>query len=321
MKLSGVSTGEFSSGEVIDPEGRYAVVSLLGRGGMAAVYRVTDRAAPVGQPTEVALKLLLPEGAARDVGRARFMQEYELLRALDDDRIVRVFEHGETVRKEPFFTMQLVSGPTAQSVVADGAPTAGEQRVLPIEQVVDLLLEIARAVAAAHRAGVLYLDLKPANILLVEVHNVWRPCLIDFGIARDISDKDRAERESPRTFIGTSLYMSPEQVRGAALDVRSDIYSFGVAGFELCTGRLPFDRETIFDVAASHLLGKVPEIRSLNREIPARLAQILHVCLSKDPGDRYQSMSEVVDRLERIAANREPIGLGRLINFFTKRRI
>jgi serine/threonine protein kinase len=314
-----VSAREFNSGDTIDRNGRYTVLALLGLGGMAAVYRVRDGAAPTGQPAEVALKLLLPEGAASEVGRTRFMQEFEQLRAINDDRIVRVFERGETERQEPFFTMQLVSGATMKSVVAEGAPAVAEQRILPIEHVVALLLEIARAVEAVHSARVLYLDLKPSNILLIEERDELRACLIDFGIAQAISDAEHVERESTGTFVGTSLYMSPEQVRGSALNVRSDIYSFGVVAFELCTGRLPFDRETVFDVAASHLLGKVPELRSFNKRIPSRLEQVVQVCLSKEPGDRYESMSDVIDRLERIAKKNTPTGIARLLRFFGAR--
>jgi serine/threonine-protein kinase len=287
---------------------------------MAAVYRVKDALPPVGQPTEVALKLLLPDGAAHEAGQTRFVREFELLRAIDNDRIVRVFEQGEAINNSPFFTMKLAGDKTAKSIIADGAPNADAQRSLPIKHVISLLLEIARALDATHRARVLYLDLKPSNIMLVGGPEDLRVCLIDFGIARKISEDGRTDNPSSRAFIGTSLYMSPEQVRGSALDVRSDIYSLGVVGFEMCTGRPPFERETAFDIAASHLLGKPPGIRNLNKHIPPRLAQVLEVCLSKEPEYRYQSISEVIDRLERIAAKGTAAKRGGLFGLFRSRQ-
>ena len=315
-----MSSDDFAIGDTIDCDGRYTVVAPLGRGGMASVYRVRDALPPIGQPAEVALKLLLPEGAANKAGHARFVQEFELLRAIDNSRIVRVFEQGEAKNNAPFFTMKFASDKTAKSVIAEGAQNVGNQRSLSTKHLLAILLEIARALDAAHRAQVLYLDLKPSNIMLVEEPEGHRVCLIDFGIACEISASGLNDNRSPRAFIGTSLYMSPEQVRGSALDVRSDIYSFGVVGFELCTGRLPFDREAAFDVAASHLLGKPPEIRSLNKHIPPRLAQILNVCLSKEPEYRYQSIREVIERLEQLSGKGAAVERGGLFDLFRSRR-
>ena len=257
--------------------GHYRIIALLGRGGMADVYRAEDER--LGR--EVALKAVPPE-FARDPERVeRFEHEVRAAARLTHPNIVTVYEFGQGAGQH-FYTMALMPGGDLKARIRahpDGMPAAEARAVAAA---------MARALDYAHRQGFVHRDVKPENILFGED---GAPQLTDFGIARAMSSGTRMTATGMS--IGSPHYMSPEQARGQAVDPRSDLYSLGVVLYEMLTGRVPFDAADTLAVAYSHVNDPVPQL-------PPALAELQPVMdrlLAKSPGDRYGSAGEVAEVL------------------------
>lgn len=274
--------GEFKPGEVIAE--RYQIVRRLGFGGMAEAYEVSD----LQGPKKVALKIVRAEYAHNAQLQARFQHEFSILKDLAHPNIVQVFECSETGDGRAFFTLELLNGKTLESLIRENPLSVNETRAI--------LIQVAEALSFLHTHHLVYCDLKPANIIVSKSPNganALSCTLIDFGIAQRVQKEHTAQQN----ITGTSHYLSPEQVRGIPLDNRSDIYAFGVLGYELMTGKPPFIQQELFSATASHLIGKVAPLRESRSDVPKGLSTLLHLCLAKDPDDRYQSMNEVLERL------------------------
>ena len=257
--------------------GHYRIVSLLGRGGMADVYRAEDER--LGR--EVALKALPPE-FARDPERIeRFEREVRAAARLNHPNIVTVYEFGQG-EGQHFYTMALMTGGDLKGRIRahpDGMPP-GEAR--------SVAQAMARALHYAHGRGFVHRDVKPENILFGEEET---PQLTDFGIVRAMESGTRMTATGMS--IGSPHYMSPEQAQGLKVDARSDLYSLGVVFYEMLTGRLPFEAVNTFAVAYSHINDPVPEL-------PQALAgwqPMVNRLLAKSPEDRYGSARELADVL------------------------
>jgi serine/threonine protein kinase len=208
--------------------GRYELVRHLADGGMGAVWSAHDRA--TGQ--SVAVKLMRVEGAARADMRARFEQEALAARWLDDPHVVRVLDHG-TEDDTPFIVMELLDGVDLHAIQAHA-------RAWPSAEIAELLCQVAAGLATAHRAGIVHRDVKPGNIFLVREAGSGQVIakLIDFGIAK--WDEHGQVRTATNVALGSPSYMSPEQIRGQAIDARVDAWSLAVVAFSLVAGELPF---------------------------------------------------------------------------------
>ena len=257
--------------------GHYRIISLLGRGGMADVYRAEDER--LGR--EVALKAVPPE-FARDPERVeRFEHEVRAAARLTHPNIVTVYEFGQGAGQH-FYTMALMPGGDLKARIRahpDG---------MPPEEARAVAAAMARALDYAHRQGFVHRDVKPENILFGED---GAPQLTDFGIARAMSSGTRMTATGMS--IGSPHYMSPEQARGKEVDGRSDLYSLGVVLYEMLTGRVPFDADETLAVALSHLNDPIPQL-------PPALAEwqpVVDRLLAKSPGDRYGSAGEVAEVL------------------------
>ena len=257
--------------------GHYRIVSLLGRGGMADVYRAEDER--LGR--EVALKAVPPE-FARDPERVeRFEREVRAAAGLTHPNIVTVYEFGQG-EGQHFYTMELMPGGDLKARIRehpDGMPAA---------EAVSVAAVVARALDYAHKRGFVHRDVKPENILFGEDGT---PQLTDFGIARAMSEGTRMTAAG--MIIGSPHYMSPEQARGLAVDGRSDLYSLGVVIYEMLTGRLPFDTGDTMAVAYAHVNDPVPKLPS---EL-ARWQPVVDRLLAKSPKDRYGSAGELAEVL------------------------
>ena len=258
--------------------GHYRILGLLGRGGMAAVYRAEDERLE----REVALKVLPPEFAWDPDRVERFEREVRAAAKLTHPNIVTVYEFCRD-GDQPFYTMALMRGGDLKARIRshpDG---------MPPEEAREIALAVARALAYAHGRGFVHRDVKPENILFGED---GAPQLTDFGIARAMSSGTRMTATGMS--IGSPHYMSPEQARGQAVDGRSDLYSLGVVLYEMLTGRVPFDAADTLAVAYSHVNDPVPVL-------PGHLVgwqPLLDRLLAKSPEDRYGSARELADVLE-----------------------
>jgi serine/threonine protein kinase/Tol biopolymer transport system component len=271
---------------VVDLEGKtlgaYRVNRLIGSGGMGDVYSAEDPRLS----RQVALKVL-PALHAKDSGRIRrFQQEARAASALNHPNIVTVYDFGQADGLF-YITTELVQGRTLRSLIAEGRQ--------PLRTVVEVGVQVASALVAAHEAGIVHRDIKPENIMV-------RPDgylkVLDFGLAK------LRERSSPSapdltlteagSVIGTTAYMSPEQARGLMVDGRSDLFSLAVVLYEMLTGVKPFQGETGADLIAGILQREPKRLTDRAPETPEALSAILHRCLRKDPDGRYPSSQQLL---------------------------
>jgi tRNA A-37 threonylcarbamoyl transferase component Bud32 len=259
--------------------GRYQLEHLVGSGGMSKVYRAHDRLLE----RTVALKILHEHYSQDEEYVERFRREARAVAQLAHPNVVTVIDRGEHEGRQ-YIVFEYVDGENLKELVAREGP-------LPPKQVVELGLQIARALSTAHSRGVVHRDVKPQNVLLSEE---GLPKVTDFGIARS-SDVESVTLTG--TVMGTSEYISPEQARGEPVDFRSDVYSLGAILYELCTGEVPFSGENPVSVAMRHLHEPVPSARARRREIPSRLDAAIRRAMAKDPAERFESMDELIAEL------------------------
>jgi len=273
--------------------GPYEVLAPLGAGGMGEVYRARDPR--LGR--EVALKLL-PGAFAGDADRvARLEREARVVAGLNHPNIVTLYsvEEADGAR---FLTMELVDGQSLAELVAPGG--------LPVTHVLALALPLADALVAAHAKGVVHRDLKPANVMVTAEGRVK---VLDFGLARAAAEPAIAGAPTPLSItgavLGTGPYMAPEQIRGEAVDARTDLFAFGVLVHELLAGRRPFEGATLADMFSSILRDAPPPLASA----PPALAGIVTRCLAKAAADRFASARELHDALRAVELAPERVAL------------
>jgi serine/threonine-protein kinase len=262
--------------------GRYALLEQIGAGGAGMVFKAWDNLLQ----TRVALKRLRSEATGGPNALERVRQEILLPRDLAHPNILRVYDLG-TEESGIYITMQWVEGPTLERVIADEAP-------LPTATAVDIGRKIASALAAAHRHKVLHRDIKPGNILLSAD---GEPLLADFGLARLIGGPGITGQG---LFVGTPSYASPEQVALEDLDERSDLYALGIVLFEMITGRRPFEADSVPAVLEMQRSAPAPDPRTVERDVPAALAEIILRCLEKEPAARFPDAVALEAALQKL---------------------
>jgi serine/threonine-protein kinase len=258
----------------------FELSSVVGSGGMAVVYRARHRVTH----QEVAIKILPPELAIHDELKARFVEEARVLARLEHPNIVSLNNFVEN-NGRLCLIMQFVDGKTfEQQIVAAGK--------LPWADVVRVGVEVCKALEYAHGQQVIHRDIKPSNVL-IRADGATK--VTDFGIARILGN---SRLTSTGQTMGTVRYMSPEQVRGRAVDARSDIYSLGVTLWEGLTGHTPFEGDNQFDIMQQHLSTRPPPLSKWKVEVPGGLEKLLLVAMSKDVRERFQTAIEMRQALE-----------------------
>ena len=258
---------------------RYLIEENIGVGGMAVVYKAKDKLLN----RYVAIKVLKDEFMDDEEFLKKFAMEAQSAASLSHNNIVSVYDVGNAVvndQRYNYIVMEYIDGRTLKDIINNEAP-------LGAEFVANIGFQIASALEAAHKKGVVHRDIKPHNILL-DKDNVAK--VTDFGIARISSS---ATITYTSTVLGTVHYISPEQAKGKFIDKKSDIYSLGVVLYEMATGRVPFDAENAVGIALKHIQDKLVEPKSLNPDIPQGLNDIILKAMDKDPNNRFSSATEM----------------------------
>ena len=262
--------------------GGYELEAVIGRGGMASVYRAHQ----VSMNRTVALKVLPRQFLNDDTYLQRFNREVKIIAQLEHRNIVPVHDYGE-FEGQPFIVMRYMSGGSVDDLLDHGA--------LALEDMVSVMSQIAPALDYAHSKGVLHRDIKPSNVLLDDDGGAY---LTDFGIARIVGESSGVNPITTQGVVGTPSYMSPEQAQGHTIDGRSDIYSLGVMLFEMATGKRPFESDTPYSIAVMQVTQQPPAPRSINPEIPGGVEQVIYKTMSKRREDRYPNAVAFADALE-----------------------
>jgi eukaryotic-like serine/threonine-protein kinase len=267
--------------------GRYELDGIVGRGGMAEVYRARD----IRLDRIVAVKTLREDLARDQTFQARFRREAQSAASLNHPSIVAVYDTGEDNTggtHVPYIVMEYVDGRTLRELLRE------DRRLLP-ERALEITDGVLRALDYSHRNGIVHRDIKPGNVMLTRDGKVK---VMDFGIARAVSDAQATMTQTAQV-IGTAQYLSPEQARGERVDARSDLYSTGCLLYELLTGRPPFLGDSPVAIAYQHVReNPVPPSR-VDPEVPQWADAIVLRAMAKDPRDRYQSAAEMRQDIQR----------------------
>jgi len=271
-----------------DVLGSYRIVSRLGAGGMGEVYRATD----TRLDRTVALKVLSDAHGADAERLQRFEREARTLAAVNHPNIVTIYA-VETAGDVRVLAMELVEGETLTEVIRGRSG-------LPLQRFLDIAIPMTDAVAAAHARGIVHRDLKPGNVMLA---GDGRVKVLDFGLAKVVTTDDAptvTHLTTQGTVVGTTAYMSPEQLRGGAIDARSDIFALGVVLYEMATGDRPFHGQSTSDLISAILRDQPRPMTALRPDLPVDLWRVIARCLQKGPADRYQTSSDVCRALRDV---------------------
>jgi Protein kinase domain len=258
--------------------GGYTIESSLGRGGMGAVYLATH----ARLDRKVALKVIAPELADDEEFRARFLRETQLAASLEHPNVIPIYDAGE-VDGVLYLAMRYVAGPSLRTVLRERGP-------LSVEQTRAIARQIGDALDAAHTAGLVHRDVKPANVLLSEPDE--RAFLCDFGLARR---RDSGDLTQTGSFLGSVDYAAPEQIEGRPVDGRADVYSLGCVLFHCLAGRAPYVGDTEYAVLHAHVAGRAPLVSGERADLPRALDAVLLNALAKDPDGRYATAGGLAD--------------------------
>jgi eukaryotic-like serine/threonine-protein kinase len=273
-------------GKVFD--GRYEILARIGEGGMGVVYKARQ----VSIDRVIAIKMLNPQMASDQQWVQRFSNEARACSRLQHPNTIRMFDFGQSQQDGRYFlTMEFLEGTVLRGAIQQG-PMAPNR-------VVKILIQCCASLAEAHAIGIIHRDIKPDNVFLLNM--AGSPDfvkLLDFSVAKLLQENDRMKTQAGVVF-GTPQYMSPEQGRGLPLDARSDLYALGILGYEMLTGRVPFNDDNPMTVLQMHLRSELPP---LPPNLPPNVVAVVRKALEKDPSRRYQSAGEMMQHCQQVFA-------------------
>src|SRR6266542_467530 len=300
--------------------GPFEIVAPLGAGGMGEVYRARDERLK----RDIAIKVLPAELAADADRRMRFEREARAASGLSHPNILTIYDIG-SVDSTVYIAMELIEGGTLKDLVASGP--------LPTKKLLEIAVQIADGLAAAHAAGIVHRDLKPQNVM-VSKHGYVK--ILDFGLAKLVTPEERelsvaqtaVDATRPGMVMGTVGYMSPEQAAGWPIDFRSDQFSFGSIVYELATGKRAFERSTTAETLTAIIREEPAPVAQLNPMVPAPLRWLVERCLTKDPEDRFgttkdlaRDLASIRDHLSEAPVSAEGTGEQPAVSVGRRRRI
>ncbi len=284
-----IESGDPLVGKVID--GRYAIERRLGQGGMGAVYVATQLLVE----RRVVVKVMRADTGYDETIRGRFLREARAASRVTHTNVVTIHDFGYTDDGMAYLVMELVQGPSLADVLDV------EER-LPWRRAAHIVAQVARALEAAHRVGIVHRDVKPGNVMLARDEGGGEIAkVLDFGVAR-VLDAGDARLTRSGAVMGTPAYMAPEQAAGREVGPAADVYALGAMLFDLVTGQLPFSGQNITDVLLQHMAARPPTMREVAPEAaaPGAMEVLVRRCLEKRPERRPGSAMEVADELDRI---------------------
>ena len=270
----------------LEPE--YWILGEIGRGGTAIVYLARDRATG----DEVAIKLIRPKYVEDEEAIARFAREARFVTQLNHPNVVGVHRVLDLGAAGIALVMAHIDGRTLKQVIQQDSP-------LPPDFVVNVLRQVAAALAAAHRMGIVHRDVKPENVF---IDSDGKALLADFGVARSMSGDTQLTMHG--VAIGTPSYMAPEQIDGDNLDGRADVYSLGLVAWEMFTGHRPWEGESLYAVLYHQKHHELPDVRVMRPDLSDQIAHAIAGAIEKDVSARWQSMDELIDALDGAAPQR-----------------
>jgi len=289
LSLPGQGSAKPADGSAVAPSQRYKIIGLLGRGASARLYRAWDES--LRRP--VALKVLDDASLYDVAARYRFQREAFVLATLRHPNVVTIYDQGET-EGHPYLVMELVEGLSLKHHLQ-----IPFRRSRP--ELLEIFVQAARGVGAAHALGVVHRDLKPEHVLITPEGRV-KVC--DFGIAMTRRTPDSLTR--PGTILGTPVYMAPEQAKGASHEStpQTDVYSLGCILYEMLTGRPPFNDENVVELFGKVIRDDPPRPRKVNASLPRALEAIVEKAMAKDPEERYLNADALADDIRRYVEGR-----------------
>src|SRR5688572_19350915 len=283
----------------------YRLLEKLGKGAMATVYKAKQESLD----RIVAIKVLPKKMNDNAEFVERFYKEGRAAARLSHNNVVQAYDVGYSPEGFHFFVMEYIEGKTLYDMMQP--PPVGEGRAFSEAEALDIVIQIADALAHAHDRGLIHRDVKPKNILLTP-KGVGK--LTDLGLARATDDKAAAESEAGKAY-GTPYYISPEQIRGDVdIDFRADIYSLGATLYHLVTGRPPFEAETPTAVMHKHLKEPLVPPYHINTALSAGISEIVEIAMAKKREDRYASMHDMLEDLEAVRRGDAPLHARRDVN-------
>ncbi len=296
-RASGDTPSRYDEGDLIND--RYEIIRLLGRGGMGEVYLANDKRIN----RNVALKVLHPDLVSNKESLGRFEREAQAVSALNHPNIITIYEFDKTDDGSSYIVSEYVDGTSLNRIIGSG---------LEPDKALDIAIQAASALSAAHEAGIIHRDVKPENIVVRPDGYIK---VLDFGLAKLADKRDGSagsgmsgsedptvalHKTRPGAVMGTAAYMSPEQARGLSVDARTDIWSVGVVLYEMLTGRRPFVGDTSADIIVGVLLREPSPIASYRSDVSPELEWVVSKALSKNVEARYQTSKELKADLEKI---------------------